>query len=272
MRNQSENFSVSFNGQAFENHEISAYALGQSLLAVDSLAKTCGHAAYGRDADVTVKVQGSPRPGSFIVDLIVVHPLESTAAGAVAILKEIITISKWAYGKAVKFISEDGDKARVENAAGEIGEFEKEALRVYAMSKTRIDLSRLTQTLDNEGAESIAFSGGAGGPEIITRSDRGFYREEDGLVLTDNESELALEVLTPRLRGDADGWTFSEGEDGQEFKARVEDEEFLRRVREGEYSFKSGTSILAMVRTVQIRKNRTLTRRSVIEVSAVINP
>lgn len=266
-----EKLSVTFSGPAFQNHEISAAALAQSLLALDSLAQTCGHAVYGHDAEIEVKVQGSPKPGSFLIDLIISHPLETSThvANAVAVLTGVVGLAKWAYGKRVKVLEENGDKTRIENETNEIGEFEKEAVRIYQMSRTRIDLSRLTQTLDKTGAEEITLSTEAVPPEIITKSDRRFFRHEDGLVLTDNEAQIVLEVTGPRINGSSDGWIFTEGEEGSEFKAKVEDEEFLQAVKDGKYAFKSGTSILAVMRTLQVRKARTTTYRSIIQVLEV---
>lgn len=273
MRLSDENFSVTFSGPAFDRHEISAASLAESLLALDSLSKICGHAAYGKEADIEVKVKGTPRAGSFIIDLAIAHPVESAAvsASAVTVLTGVIALAKWAYGKSVRILGESGSEATVENESNDIGAFEKEALRIYGLSKTKIDLSRLTQTLDREGADSVSIGSESGHEEVITRADRRFFRDEDGEVITDNESQMVLEVTGPRLNGLSDGWTFSEGEDGAEFKAQVEDDDFLQKVRAGDYSFKSGTTILAIVRIVQIRKNRTRTKRSIIQVLDVHN-
>lgn len=70
-----ERFSVSFTGPAFDHHEIAAVALAQSLLALDSLARTCAHEVYGKDSEIEIKVQGAPHHGSFIIDLLIEHPI-----------------------------------------------------------------------------------------------------------------------------------------------------------------------------------------------------
>ena len=104
------------------------------------------------------------------------------------------------------------------------------------------------------------------------KQERRYFRQDDGLVLTDNESETMLEVVGPMLNGSPEGWRFSEGEDGIEFTANVEDETFLADVRERKIILVNGSTIRAIVRTVQRRKVRTRTERTIVEVKEVITP
>lgn len=172
----------------------------------------------------------------------------------------------------MKLIGKSGDRVRLENESNDTCEFEKEAVRNYRMSRTRIDLARLTQNLDRERADSISIAGQEGARAVITRGERRFFRRVDGDILTDNEAQMILTVTGIRTNGSPDGWTFSEGDDGAEFRARVEDEEFLEAVRRGQYHFREGTAILAVMRTLQLRRGRTSTHRSIIEVLDVIDP
>ena len=271
-----EKFSIEFNGPAFERHEISAAALAQSLLALDGLARRCAEAAYGKDADIDIKVQGNFRPGSFIVDLLIKHEEAITVtAGAVTVLAGVISVGKWAFGKKVKEKEEQPSDERnvcVENEAGDIAVFNRCVINLYNSSRTGTQLSRLTQTLDMEGADSIKISGENSRTETIAKSERRFFRQEEGLVLTDNESERVLEVIGPMLNGSPKGWKFSEGEDGMEFIADVEDEDFLSAVKARKYTLVNGTTILAVVRTVQRKNVRTRTDRTVVEVKEVYRP
>ena len=123
-----------------------------------------------------------------------------------------------------------------------------------------------------EGAEHIKLSGDEARTEIISKEDRRFFRQEEGLVLTDNESETLLEVVGPMLNGSPDGWKFSEGEDGMEFTANVADEEFLAAVRDRRIALVNGMTIRAIVRTVQRKRVRTRTDRTIVEVKEVCPP
>ncbi len=57
-----------------------------------------------------------------------------------------------------------------------------------------------------------------------------------------------------------------------EFVANVEDEEFLVAVRDRKIVLEHGSSIRAIVRTVQRRTTRTRTDRTIVEVKEVFPP
>ena len=65
-----ETFSIQFSGKAFDNYDIPASALAQSLLALDGLVKKTAEAVYGKNVEAEVKVKAGFKQGSFIVDLI----------------------------------------------------------------------------------------------------------------------------------------------------------------------------------------------------------
>ncbi len=93
-----EHFSISFEGQAIEQHKISASALAQSLLALDGLARRSAQAVYGRDAEIDIQVKGEAKPGAFSVDMAVRHdaPIAAGVTSAAAILGQVISLGKWA--------------------------------------------------------------------------------------------------------------------------------------------------------------------------------
>lgn len=99
-----------------------------------------------------------------------------------------------------------------------------------------------------------------------------FFNQSSSCMLTDNRGTYILEIIRPMLNGSPDGWKFSEGEDGIEFTAAVEDDDFLAAVRDRKIILVNGSSIRAIVRTVQRKKVRTRTERTVVEVKEVFNP
>lgn len=108
--------------------------------------------------------------------------------------------------------------------------------------------------------------------EIITKQERKYFKREDGIVLTDNESEMIMEIVGAMLNGSPKVWKFSEGDEGMEFLANIEDEDFLRVVKNRELTLVNGTSIRAMVRTVQRKTVRTITERTITEVYEIYQP
>lgn len=283
-----ETFSIEFDGPAFEDHRIPVAALAQSLLALDGLAKRVAIAAYGKEFEADVKVNAGFKPGSFIVDLIIESfrndPVMTaaavstiagtTGAGAVAIIKSLVQLAKWAFGEKVRVIEDNPESSdvKVENTVGDVNVFNRTVINIYNNARTQSQLSRLTQTLDMDGADEIRIMDDKGdnAPEIITKEHRRYFRHEEGIVLTDNENEVVLEVIGPMLNGNPKGWTFSEGEDGIEFVATVEDEDFLDDVKNRKVTLQNGTTILAVVRTVQHKNVRTRTDRTIVEVKSVL--
>jgi len=277
---KTETFFVEFDGPAFDKHEISAAALAQSLLALDGFSQQVAREIYGRNVQAELKVSGGFRPGSFIVDLC----FQSTGAlaatvtavrGVIDTVKDVVKLGKWAFGEKV-------DVEAKPNAAGEVRAINKfgqsininaGVVNIYSSMKTRTQLSRFTQTLDIDGVDKIKISGNKdSSPEEITKDDRKYFRHEEGIVLTDNETEVILEVIGPMLNGTPKGWTFSEGEDGITFTATVEDNDFLEDVKSRKIRIENGTSIRAVVRVVQRKNVRTKTDRTIVEVKEVIQP
>ena len=73
--------------------------------------------------------------------------------------------------------------------------FNQCAVTVCNNTRTLDQLSRLTQTLDSDGVDSVKFVADNSEPQVITRQDRVYFRQEEGLVLTDNEAESILEIV-----------------------------------------------------------------------------
>ena len=251
-----EHFSNSFEGQAIEQHKFSASALAQSLLALDWLARSAAEAVYGRNAETDIQVKGEARPGAFSIDMTVRHdaPIAAGVTSAAAILGQVIALGKWARGKKVREVGIEETGASLSKTRSETPIFNQCAVTVCNNTCTLDQLSRLTQTLDNDGADSVKFVADMSEPQVITRQDRVCFRQEEGLVLTDNEAESILEIVGPKLNGSPKDWTFSEGEDGIEFVADVEDEDFLAAVRDRKIVLENGTNIRAIVRTIQRKR------------------
>lgn len=164
-------------------------------------------------------------------------------------------MGKWAHGKKIREVGiEKNGCILVENTLGDTHVFNQYAVTVCNCTRTMDQLSRLTQTLGSDGVDSEKFVADNSEPQVITRQDRVYFRQEEGLVLTDNEAESILEIVGPKLNGSPRDWTFIEGEDGIEFVADVENEDFLAAVRDRKIVLENGTNIRAIVSTIQRKK------------------
>ena len=287
-RIMNETFSIEFDGVAFDAHEIPAAALAQSLLALDGLAKRAAEAVYGKEVEAEIRVKAGFKQGSFILDLIAAcrnDPVQavSVASGLVGIgaavvptIKGVIRLCKFARGK--KIVAQDDDSktglTQVTNESGQVSYFNNCVVNMYNQSRTQSLMSRMTQTLDQEGVSSISIfdESTEGDREVISKEERPFFRHEEGIVLTDNEAEVLLEVVGPMTNGTPKGWKFSEGESGIEFYANVDDEEFHEDVKTRKIKLDNGTAILAVLRTIQRKNIRTITDRTIVEVKEIIPP
>lgn len=288
-----ETFSIHFFGTAFDHCEgdgctISAAAPAQSLLALDGLAGRAAKALYGNGCEAEIGMRAGFKPGSFFVDIAAAckndpepsAPVSAdgpTAAGGVAhMLKEVIRLGKFAFGKKVEVDpgKVDGDAAAITNAIGQTQTFSLTVASLYNQARTRSQLSRLTQTLDQEGVDSIRICTDDNDPtaEVVEKRDRAYFRHAEGVVLTDNEADMVLTIVAAMTNGSGQGWQFSEGCGGIAFHADVEDEDFLNRVKSREIKFENGTAVRAIVRTVERRTRRTVTDRTVVEVKELLPP
>ena len=268
-----EHFSIVFEGPGIGQCSFSASILAQSLLALDRLAQSSAKAVYGANSEIDIQVKGEAKPGAFSVDMAVRHdaPIAAGVTSAAAILGQVIALGKWARGKKVREVGIEETGASLSKTRSETPIFNQCAVTVCNNTRTLDQLSRLTQSLDMDAAQSVRFVADMS-EELITREDRAYFSQEEGLVLTDNEVESILEIVGPKLNGSPRGWTFSEGEDCMEFVADVEDENFLSAVRERKIVLENGTSIRAIVRTVQRKKVRTRTDRTIVEVKELFPP
>lgn len=280
----SETFAIEYSGKAFDDNKISAHAVAQSLLALDELIKHASKFVHGEDSVAEVIVKADFRQGAFVVELIAgckENPVTAVTDAAsaftvVGLLKEIVNLGKFSRGKKAEFDSNkvQGGVVAITNDHGEVSNFNVNVVNIYNQARTRTQLSRLTQTLDKEGAEFIRIytDDNDRSAEVISKKDREFFRREEGIVLTDNEAEVILDIISPMMNGSGKGWRFSEGEDGIEFTANVEDDDFLGKVKSRDIKFENGMAVRAIVRTVQRRNIRTVTDRTIVEVIEVLTP
>lgn len=273
-----ETFSIEFKGQALDTGKASTHALSQSLSSLEGLIKKAAALIYGNDFAVEVSIAADSRNGVFILDIEDgVSKSCVTKASIFSMIGGLFALCKWAYGKDVKLLEDDkeSETVKIQNDIGSVSVFNRYVVNIYNNERAKSQLSRLTQTLDSDGVDSISlFKDKAGQREEfkINKEDRKYFSREEGVVLTDNESEVILYVLVGALNGSKFGWRFSEGEDGFEFNATVEDEDFLDGVKNRKITLVNGTTIRAVVRTVQRKNVRTVTDRTVVEVKDVFDP
>lgn len=184
-----ETFSIEFSGKAFDNDEMSAAATAQSLVALEALARQAAAAVYGPSVQPEVNVRAGVKPCTFVFDL----TLQSSAKDAVPSITAVdaiigvVLLSKWACGKTVKVIDDGKAAGRVTvgNPVGPVSTADRSVVGLYNSSRVKTNISRLTRTLDAEGADAVKIcSDAAETTETITNADRKFLSRKEGRVVT----------------------------------------------------------------------------------------
>lgn len=151
-----KNFSIQFSGQAFDNNDIPAAALAQSLLALDGLAKRTADAVYGKDSNAEIKVKSGFRQGAFIVDLVATcskDPVTAVAVagsavtvvyGVVPMIKGVLKLGKFCFGKKIEASTEPDEHGdvKVVNQIGQVNYFNAAVINIYNQDRTRSQISR----------------------------------------------------------------------------------------------------------------------------------
>ena len=276
-----EELVVDIKGGGADKHEIDADVVGNSLLSVSKLAAKTSYFVYGRDCNVSVKVKGGFRKGSF--DYKVVFDffggLTPVAPQLVKALFQLLDLRKFLGGKKPKSTEKMGNDISVTNENGETKIFAPVIINMNNSAPISISLNGMYKPLD-EGATNMTLRGATTFPSDATAAieeEFSIVSQEKSLVLTtesgilsQDEQQKTLEVLTPHTDGKATSWRFYDLEDDTEYLANIEDPEFLESVRERRQSFFHGTKITATVRvTKKLVNERKRTERIITNVTVL---
>ena len=101
-----------------------------------------------------VRVKGSPKAGSFEIDLILdwicEHPADAVPiasfagiSSVVCTVKAVIRLAKWAKGKTLSILGQDADQCKVRNIDGEEISVSITIVNIYNNRSTHRDLDKL---------------------------------------------------------------------------------------------------------------------------------
>ncbi|AKB22315.1 hypothetical protein MSWH1_2044 [Methanosarcina sp. WH1] len=258
-------FAVKYNGKAVESNEMDANAVATSLLGLSTAIETANSILNGSNAKVSVKVHGSFRPGSFIIDIAsfystpsviqtvfnsgnieTVHNVIETlgivsagvcSAGAVT-YKTLIWLYKKIKGKKIltkKSLDENTCQITVEGCNEEIP-VNIIVLNLYENKKIQQALENVVSPLDDEDMSDITFLVDGKEQEKILREERGYFHLEDTDIIDKKEDVDHFVITQCNFEGKQTGWRLSFGNSQQskgkldDFSVKVLDENFLHMV------------------------------------------
>lgn len=268
--NKEQNYlAIKFDGDAVADNSISINSFITTLVGLEKLSYKTVENLYGKKCKVELKVKAL-KPGSFIIDLLV------TCAEPARIIVEnivsVIELGKFLMGKnmvAQTPHESDNYKTYITNCNGQIQVFNNSTVNIWNDGVARTALDKATSPLDGEGVNNISITSPTKASSI-SKSERDYFVNKQDEVINENESNVILEIFELSLSGNNKKWRFSDGE--VEFSANIEDNDFLDGVKNQIYSFKNGTQLDVVLRTVQKKGAKIKTERTIIEVKKVIYP
>ena len=271
-----EDFSLTFEGAAVDDHTIPATVLADSIVALKALIDKAGSVVNGKQTQIELKVKSGFKAGSFISELVLEHVALVTGIGSslVTIVTGAIVCRKWLKGKKiVKQETVDQNNINVTREDGQTMTFNHSVIVMINNSRVSGQLDKFTRCLDNEGLDSIKIVNGRDQQETkITKADREVFKQGEGATITDEELPLWLEVCAAQTDGSMRGWRFILSASGQSFTANIEDQVFLNEVKEGKHTFMNGTTMHAIVHFLQRRTDKLRSEYSITEVKEIRQP
>lgn len=299
-RSRQIEFAVKYSGKAVESNEIDANALATSLLGLSNAIEEA-NSILNVGSNIHVKVRGSFRPGSFIIDIAsylnsdVVQTVFnsgtiSTAANVTQILgfvgvcacgvntvahKTLIWFYKQTRGKKIikeKLVDGDNFEITVEGNDNTII-INNEVLRLYKNKKMQQALENTVSPLENEDMSDITFLMDGVEQEKISREERYYFYYTENDIIDKKEDVDTFLITQSNFEGKNTGWRLSFGDSQQknnkpdDFPVKILDENFLQKVFLKEIIISNeGTVIKARYRKITRKAERLTVNWEILEV------
>lgn len=289
-----EELIVNLEGGNADKHEIDAAVLGRSLQSLSSFVTKTNNIVYGKDCNVNVKIKGSFREGSFdytiVMDFFVgivpiFHDISKVIFGYIDLLK-FLKGEKPQKIEPVKPQKQEQDQEQnnmnnsvnVTNSNGETRVFSPTIVAMNNSGPIKISFDEALAPL-GEGAQTMTFrspsaSSSEDSPNVsqesasITTEEKKNMLKPDSEIISSDDIQRTLEVLTPHMDGKPKEWRFYDLDDEVEYYANIEDSDFLENVRERKLIFHYGSKISA---TVNVTKKLVKERKRTIRTLTNIN-
>ncbi|REE74373.1 hypothetical protein C8E05_3808 [Rhodococcus wratislaviensis] len=274
-----EQFDVTFDGPALDEHRMDVRELAPALLALADAFQTAQTVVAPDARRANLEITAS-REGSFAVDLVLNSNLidqalnllggrHVTAAanggGLLGLVLLAVNGIKWLRNRT--YTSQDiGDgTVRITTADGDSITLPAESISLVQSNDFRQATQRFTAPLNSEGITSVSIGGPNFPPLMIDQSDLPAFNPSAGdlTVVSDNTIEQVVTVDSVPFRETLQ-WRLNDG--STNFTATMQDAAFRDRIRRRDVQFGEGDKLRAEIRTIQtMDTNGTLTTQRTIE-------
>ena len=254
-------FTVKYNGRAVESNEMDANELATSLLGISNVLEEANSTLNVSNSKLFIKVHGSFKPGSFIVDITSFYHTDliqtvfnsgdgigiaanvATLVGFVAwagngTYNTLIGLCRLTKGKKIltkKSVGNDNCEINVEGCDRSIIA-NNLIINLYEDKRTRQELERAVSPLNNEGISYITFLMGGEEQEKILREERDSFAYTNTETIEEKEDVEYFYITQANFDGKHTGWRLSFGDSSisqnksNDFPVKISDEKFLKKV------------------------------------------
>lgn len=240
-------FTIKYNGESVESHEMDANDLANSLLGLSGALERASYIVNGVNSKTFVKVKGSFKPGSFDVDIVVLlltSPCVEAVLNAVTLLgfvensfESTIKLFKKTKGERVEHIKYfDDNKVELSFKNCQNITVNNHVAHIYADNTIRKELEKLVLPLEDEKMSDITFLKNGVEQEKITRDEKSFFDYNDDDVVVNVGTDYFL-ITQSNFEGRKTGWKLAlvdsiDYKHGQkDFSVKIKDNNFLKSVR-----------------------------------------
>ena len=279
-----QEFTIKYNGEAVESHEIDANVLAKSMLGLSGALEHANNVVYGLDSKTFVKVKGSFKASSFSIDIVTLMSytgIQNTfnVVEMVGFLGSSLGSLIWLYkktkGEAIKSKKHIGDNNVIlsfENCTDIV--VNSHVADMYDTNKVKKELSDLTLPLENEKMSDITFLKDDVEIEKINRDEREYFHLDDNTDETLVTESIDYFLITQPNFDGKPGWrlTFADSLDSayskKDFAVKILDNLFLKEVNNKQITISNKIPIIIKAKyrkTIQ-KMERIVTSWEILEV------